>query len=368
MKKRVLLILLAVVVTFTISACGGSTGSSGSAPATSGNSSAADTDNEVHKIVISYYSSESIPPGQAILDAIAYAEEKSNGRLQFDAYFSGTYVSKNDTMAALMTGTIDMAPVEATQIASVAVLNQIFNALIQSDVPDRKVALNIYEKMIEENPELNEEMLKGCNSFWLQPYILGGYNLHGTKTVDSIDDIKGAKVESHGQLGQYINQIGGTAVELDSGDYYNGLKLGTVDSQICHWAIVNNSQLNEIVTTHTLFGSDPLASGLNLPAMGYLINNDTWNSLPEDLQQILKEAFAQAANQIFDADAGIYQKAIDYAKENNHEFVYIQGDDRKPWADAMQPILDDWFAKCEAAGYDGKGLYEKMLQDFEAAA
>ncbi|MDR2089059.1 MAG: TRAP transporter substrate-binding protein DctP [Clostridiales Family XIII bacterium] len=365
--KKLVSVLFTVLVLCIVVACGNNTSTPAESAEDSPAGDVAESD-EVYDIVISYYSSESIPPGQAILNAIEYAETESNGRLKFQAYFSGTYVSKADTMSALKTGTIDMAPVEATQVASVAVLNQIFNALIQSDVPDRAKVQEIYVKMIEENPELNEEMIKACNSFWLYPFVLGGYNLHGNETVAAIDDIKGLKIEAHGQLGAYINRLGGTAVELDSGDYYNGLKLGTVDSQLAHWAIVNNSQLNEVVKAHTVFGAEDIGSGLNVPCMGYLVNKDTWDGLPEDLRQIVKDAFMQAAQFIIDSDSEIYNKAIAVAKENNHEFVYIKGEDRKPWADAMQPILDEWFARCEDAGYDGKALYEKMLQYFEEAA
>ncbi|MCL1827863.1 MAG: TRAP transporter substrate-binding protein DctP [Oscillospiraceae bacterium] len=355
-RRTLPILLLAAILIGILGACGGG----GSGGASSGG-------DDVHKIVISYYSSESIPPGQAILNAAEEAEEKSNGRLQFDTYFSGTYVSKNDTMSALKTGMIDMAPVEATQIASVSVLNQIFNALIQGDVPDRAKIQEVYVKMIDDIPELNGEMLDAVNSFWLYPYVLGGYNIHGNKKIESIDDLKGAKIEAHAQMGQYVNMLGGTAVELDAGDYYNGLMLGTVDSQICHWAIVNNSQLNEVVKYHTVFGATEVGSGLNIPAMGYLINKDKWDSLPADLQGILKEAFIGAAAFIFASDAATYEKAVNVAKEDGHEFSYITGAAKKPWADAMQPILDDWFSQCEAAGYDGRGAYEKMIQMFASA-
>ncbi|MDR0852263.1 MAG: TRAP transporter substrate-binding protein DctP [Clostridiales Family XIII bacterium] len=372
MRKKVLLILLAVVVTLSISACGGSstTSSAGNTPAQSGSSGGTEAaDDTVYTIVLSYYASESIPPGLAVQEAIKYAEEKSNGRLQFEAYFSGTYVSKDDTMASLKTGVIDMSPCEATQIASVSVLNQVFNALIQADMPaDRKAVQEIYVKMIEEIPELQEEMLKNANSIWLYPFVLGGYNLHGTKSVNSIADIKGLKIEAHGLLGQLTNQNGGTAVELDSGDYYNGMKLGTVDSQFSHWAIVNNYQLFEIQKTHTVFGSEALSGGLSMPAMGYFINNDTWNSLPEDLQGIMKDAFKVGADYVYNADAESYAAALEKCEAAGQEIIYITGDDRKPWADAMQPILDDWFKQCDAAGYDGKAVYEQMLKYFDDAA
>jgi TRAP-type C4-dicarboxylate transport system substrate-binding protein len=196
---------------------------------------------------------------------------------------------------------------------------------------------------------------------------MGGHNLHGNVRVTNIKDFAGAKVESHGIEGEYSNLLGGTAVELDSGDYYNGMKLGTVDAQLTHWAVMNNYQINEVVKYHTIFGSDDVGSGLTMPAMGYFINYDTWNSLPADLQAILKDAFIVGANYVINADNESYQTAINNAKALGHEFIYIKGDDRQAWADKMTPIIEKWFADCAAAGYDGKSVYEKMCKMFEEA-
>lgn len=370
MKIRKVLVL-ALVLIMLLGICAGCSNSASTpsaesqAPAAQASGEQTQTDDQVYNIVLSYHSAETNNIGKSILAAAEYCEEKSNGRLKIEPYFSGTYVAKGDTMGALKTGMIDMAVVEATQIASVTVLNQVFNSLIQGDFPnDRAKVLESYEKMTEEIPELNEEMLAATDSFWLQMLVIGGYNLHGNKRIESIDDIKGLKIEAHGQLGQYMNLLGCTAVELESGDYYNGLKLNTVDAQLAHWAIVGNSQLNEVVKTHIIFGETEISSGLSLPAMGFLINQKTWGSLPADLQDILKEAVKIASREVFDADAELYEKTIAQAKEEGHEFIFIKNEDRKPWADAMQVILDEWFEKCEAAGYDGKATYNTMLEMF----
>jgi C4-dicarboxylate-binding protein DctP len=369
--KKVYIFVTILLFAFTLAACSGG-GSSSTESETADNnpteSGEAATDDRVYNLTLSYYASESIPPGQAVLEAVKYAEENSNGRLKIDAYFSGTYVSKDDTMASLSTGVIDIAPCEASQIASVSKLNQIFNALLQADLPkDRKAVQQVYVNMIENIPELNQEMIENSNCRWIYPFVMGGHNLHGNVRVEDIDDFKGLKVESHGIEGIYTNMLGGTAVELDAGDYYNGMKLGTVDAQMMHWAVLNNYQVNEVVKYHTIFGSDEIGSGLTMPSMGYFINNDTWNSLPEDLQTVLRDAFIVGANYVIEADNGSYQEAITFAKDAGHEFIYIEGDARKPWAAAMQPILEAWFAECEAAGYDGKSVYDEMCRQFEAA-
>ena len=372
--KKWLSLLLVLVFIFAFAACSNN-GDSSATDTPTDNATDAPTktdapvstpDDTVYTLTLSYYASESIPPGQAVLEICDYVKEQSNGRLIIEPYFSGTYVSKEDTMASLATGVIDMAPCEATQIASVSVLNQVFNALIQADLPDRKTVWYTYIEMLETIPELNEEMSANANCFWLYPFIMGGHNLHGNVRVETVDDLKGLKVESHGIEGQYVNLLGGTAVELTAGDYYNGMKLGTVDAQFMHWAVMANFQVNEVVKYHTIFGPDEISSGIMMPDMGYFVNNDTWSELPEDLQQILYDGCVIGADYIYEADNAGFQSAVDYAYENGHEFIFVNGDDRQPWADLMTPILEDWFAECEAAGYDGEGVYNTMCDLFES--
>jgi TRAP-type C4-dicarboxylate transport system substrate-binding protein len=366
-KVRKLLVLsLVVAVAFVMIACGSGSGSDDKKATNEGGGDDAD---KTFELKLSYYAAETIPPGQAVLEACKAAEEKSGGRIKITPYFSGTYVSKDDTMASLKTGMIDIAPVEASQIASVAKLNQVFNALLQADLPsDRQLVQDIYVKMIEDIPELNEEMIKNANCLWIYPFIMGGHNLHGNIKVQKVEDIAGKKIEAHGLEGEYVNLLKATAVELDSGDYYNGMKLGTVDAQFMHWAVLNNYQVNEVVKYHTIFGEDEIGSGLAMPCMGYMINKDTWDSLPADLQQVLKESFIIGANYVINADNTGYAEAVTYAKDNGHEFFYIKGDDRKPWADAMTPILEKWYDECDAAGYDAKTVYEEMSRLLNEAA
>lgn len=366
--KKWLSLLLVLVLVLSLAACssgGNNAGNQGNSQENTGNQGNTQEE-EVYKLVLSYYASDVIPPGQAVKEAIKYAEEKSNGRLQFDAYFSGTYVNKTDTMAALATGLIDISPCDAAQIASVSILNQVFNALIQADLPERRAVQDVYVRMIKEIPELNEEMLKNSNCFWLYPFVMGGHNLHGNVRIETVSDFKGNKVEAKGTAGQYVNLMGGTAVELDSGDYYNGMKLGTVDAQFMHWAAINNYQVNEVVKYHTIFGASEIGSGIMMPAMGYFMNQDSWNKLPPDLQQILYDAFVVGANYCLKADEESFQQGVDYAHENGHEFIFITGEARKEWAGYMSTILEEWFANCTAAGYDGKRVYDKMCEWFEA--
>ncbi|NLO97085.1 MAG: TRAP transporter substrate-binding protein DctP [Peptococcaceae bacterium] len=356
LKLVTVLLTLVMLLSLVLTGCGSSTQQDQIS------ATPQDDPNKVYKLKANYYSVEKAPPGQGMQKACDLATERSSGRLQFETYYAGTLVNKNDTMAALKAGTIDIAIVEATMLAEVTVLNKVFNALLKEPPPDRHANTKAFRELIKTVPELNDELAK-INMKWLSCFSLPGYNLHSVKKkVKSIDDIKGMKIEAHGDVANYINSVGGAAVELDASDYYSGLERNLVDAQMAHWPITVLYKIQELVTTHTIFGDNIDSGGLYAPPMGSLINLDTWNSLPEDLQQILVECFEEGHDYSLNLDDIMFADAIQYVQDKGDTIYYITGDLRKPFNDAMDPILNAWFKECKDAGYDGEKVYNKMLE------
>ena len=84
----------------------------------------------------------------------------------------------------------------------------------------------------------------------------------------------------------YWNSLGATATPLDFSELYIGLQQGLVDAQENPLDIFLSSKFYEqqdyvINTKHNVFVAT------------LLMNQDTWDSLPSDLQEILNECFVE---------------------------------------------------------------------------
>jgi TRAP-type C4-dicarboxylate transport system substrate-binding protein len=196
------------------------------------------------------------------------------------------------------------------------------------------------------------------------------YGIHLSKGVlKTPDDIKGKKIEGLGAISsEYWERLGANTVSLDAGDYYTSVNSGVVDGMLTHWACVNNYGLNDVLHGHTIFGEYtdeyPSGSGISTGSMGYAMNLDTWKKLTEEQQGWVLEAFRYGAALSAEMDTTSAQEGYEKAKANGDEIVTISGDALKPWADAMQPVVDDWIAECEAAGIgeDATRVYNTLLQ------
>jgi len=112
--------------------------------------------------------------------------------------------------------------------------------------------------------------------------------LRSNKPLRNEKDFKGIKARiGGGSLPNYIfKELGGTPVTLAGGEIYTALERGTIDAAefsgpSCDWKM----GFNEITKYWCLPGWHQ-----TMWAGGWMINMDSWNSLPEDFKEIFKIA------------------------------------------------------------------------------
>lgn len=110
--------------------------------------------------------------------------------------------------------------------------------------------------------------------------------------INSIDDMQGLKMRIPGLGGEVLKEIGGLPVTLSGGEIFTSLQSGAIDAT--EWV----GPYNDLT-----FGLHKAAdfyyhSGWHEPGtlLEFLVNEDAYNALPEDLRNIVAVA-TRAANQ-----------------------------------------------------------------------
>jgi TRAP-type mannitol/chloroaromatic compound transport system substrate-binding protein len=112
------------------------------------------------------------------------------------------------------------------------------------------------------------------------------------KEINSIDDLKGLKMRIPGLAGEVFSAAGGTAVTIPGGELYTSMQTGVIDA--LEWVGPYNDQafgFHEIARYYYYPGWHEPGSILE-----FVVNKDSLEALPDDLQAIVKYASA-AANQ-----------------------------------------------------------------------
>lgn len=129
----------------------------------------------------------------------------------------------------------------------------------------------------------------------LKPFAVGntGPQMAGwfKKEINSLADMQGLKLRLPGLAGEAMNGIGVSTVNMAGSEIFTSLQTGVLDA--ADWVGPYNDMafgLHQVADYYyTTVWNEPTAT------VETMINLDAWNALPEDLQDVIREA-ARASN------------------------------------------------------------------------
>lgn len=345
MKKLLLPILLAVLLSGLIfSGCSASPTSTpgtatASAPATVSNSGA---------ITLNAINFQTGDATKAYYEEqfINYVNAHSAGKL-FINYRGGTEVMPvKNQVQALINDTIDMTVIPSTYYVSVVPeadvlpVSPLNNLGMQSPQAEEQSGLTQWEREAHAQKGL---YYLGRGSLY-QPAML-----FSNVKISSVTDIKGLKVAVPGQsYVNYIEALGASALSIAGPDRYSGMQLGTVD------AVATSP--NTAVPDKTYEVSKYLVMPAFKTNTGvvFLFSLKAWQSLPQNLQQMLQDAMDWCYYYMRDYDYGIQATSESIILANGVQRIdlpasevknYQETFDNQIWAELKSNLSPDQYQK-----------------------
>ena len=281
-------------------------------------------------------------------------EEVSGGQVQITHYPGGTLVSLTDQYDAVVSGLVDMAMVEPDITPGRFPLSE-YN-LLPLLFPDGPVAARVNYEILEKyafETEWNEVKV-------LMTPALPPMNYHGTKELKVLDDFQGLKIRSGGKVEEWIIEaLGGTPVEMETGDLSTSLERGMVDG-----AFLTNSAVNAFgvrdVTQHRT------RCGLYSRVWVIIMNLQVWESLPDNIKQIFEDnSGAEASAQLcIGNDKAIENtgRGLDIFDEQagNPGYYDLPDDEKAIWTEAVLPVWEQWIEEVEEKGLPGRAMLDEV--------
>ncbi len=207
----------------------------------------------------------------------------SDGRLDIKVYGAGELVGAFEVFDAVSRGTAEMG-----HGASYYWRGKIPVAAMFSTVPFGMTAQEMNGWLhYGGGLELWEEAYAPFN---LKPLAAGntGVQMAGwfNREINSLDDLTGLKMRIPGLGGEVLERAGGTAVTIPGGEVFTALQTGVIDAT--EWVGPYNDRALGLHTVADYY----YYPGWHEPGATteVMINLDAWNSLPEDLQAMVRVA------------------------------------------------------------------------------
>ncbi|WP_435404659.1 TRAP transporter substrate-binding protein [Marinobacter sediminicola] len=229
--------------------------------------------------------------GETTTNMAKMAEEMSGGRLRIRIDSANKHKAPFGIFDLVRNGQYDMG-----HTASYYYKGTIPNAMYFTTVPFGMIAPEMYAWFYHDQGM--ELMQKVYEPFGLMSFPGGntGNQMGGwfNKEINSVADLKGLKMRTPGFAGEVMAELGVAVTNLPPGELYTALERGTVDA--VEWvgpALDFPMGFHQIAKYYYSGWQEPGAE------VQFLINDKTWNKLPEDLQAILRIAMRTAAYDMY---------------------------------------------------------------------
>ncbi len=367
MKKtrRLLALFLTLAMCLTLfSACGGS--SSGDDDSSSSDSSSSDSssnDGKVYTLTVVNHDSDSSMCEEWLETIFGYIEEESNGQIQFEYYAGGSLYGATETIDAVKDGSADICWWTTGSYSGRFLVSEFIN-LVGNGIDNARLASAVINTMYNEMEEVQEEY-----SDWK---VLA---LHGTSCspistvstkIETVSDLTNLRLRVAGTVpSAYLSALGCEPIAMATSEVYDNLSKNALDGMCNDWHNIDCFNLYEPINYC-------MDVSLNMTCSGVFMNQDTYDSLPSDLQALFDKYFAS----YYAADmAGYYWDSCRYwvadEMEENGVEIYEPSDEVYDYLfsdEVLGAARDTYIGLLDDAGYDGQAIYDECMAIVEELA
>lgn len=253
------------------------------------------------------------PPGSMIVKAgewwASEVERRTEGRVEVKRFWAGSLVGGFEQLDAVSTGSIDVSTQlsgyhpKRCPIGSIGLLPFI-NANPFAET------LKAADEWNRTDPAFQAE-LEANNLKYMYAFPMPNLFLWSKVPIESIDDLKGLQVRTlSADLSTFFEALGCGTVSIAVPEVYDALERGLLDCTLQYLSNAVGGRYHEVVkyVNMTEFGHNH--------GCPIVMNLDTWNSLPPEIQTIINEVNDEMVetsirlnDQAYDEDMAVVREA-----------------------------------------------------------
>ncbi|WP_121062515.1 TRAP transporter substrate-binding protein [Chachezhania antarctica] len=292
---------------------------------------------------------EDYPNSIALETFAAEVAEKTDGRIEPQVYHNAVLGAQPDAIEQVRNGGLDFANfnmgpmgqiVPATNVLSLPFIFQDVDQMHK--VMDGEIGERFSDALAEEGLVALSWFDSGSRSFYTT-----------SKAIQTPDDVKGMKfrVMNNDLYVDMVDQLGGNATPMAYGEVYQSLKTGVIDGAENNYPSYDSSNHFEVAPYYSI------TNHLIIPEC-LCVSVDTWESLSEEDQAIVKEAAVAAAKE---------QRAL-WAEREKASRAKVEAagsqinevQDPKAFQDKMGPVYEKFI--------EANPDLEKLIKDIQSTS
>ncbi len=283
--------------------------------------------------------------------------KKTNGRVQFEYYPAEQLGKAADLLNLTADGVADMCHCLPNYSASdMPVSSGLWSlpGLINTDTSD--AALTFWD-ITQQSPILEAEYL----DHGVRPVVTSigplAEILTTNKEIKSPEDLKGLKIFTFGgPVNEVLETFGAIPVHMPVGEAYSALTTGIAEGIAYYPSGAETFGLHEPMkyTTRGL--------GFGTSGSAFLINEDVFQNLPKDIQDIIIETGKEVTKSFTEFLASENDKLLDEWKSSGKIAVYeLTEEDKKAWKPIFDEFTENYLSKQDQQFKDAVEKFKNEL-------
>lgn len=294
----------------------------------------------------------------ATIDWMEKIEEETGGQVYFTPYWGGTLVDPRESVTEMLHGVADVGFIFPQYGPGGGFPIHSAIAVGYYACPGQEASWHAYVELTEEFPELEAEFA----DFKIMGYIAGGIEqMHSIKPVRSLEDMVGLTIKATDNFIPVLAKLGGEGVPTPMSEAYTSLEKGLLDGVHTFFEGLKSSNLAEVCPYTTIYN----VGRETYP--GQVMNMDTWNSLPPDVQQVFEDNVDWYTERNIYYAAIAEQEGIDFANTFDHEWIELSPGDLSDFYEAFELVIAEKAAELDDMGYPGTEIFAELKRLLETS-
>ncbi|MFC1863286.1 TRAP transporter substrate-binding protein [Thermodesulfobacteriota bacterium] len=276
-------------------------------------------------------------------------EKRAGGKVSIKTYPGGSLLKDKVMMDGVISGVADIG------VLAIFVSPGRFPVTLATNLPlgmpsslvASQVLLDVYNKY--KPKEFSKVKV-------LTMFTSGPANIMSKKPVRKLEDIKGMDLRASGVGVEVLKRWSANPVGMPMPETPEALQKGVVQGLFSSFDVMKSFKFAEICSYATL------TKTLVYP-MAVIMNKDSWESLPKDVQKIMDDMAKEQAIWTGKFMDGEVNKAREWSvKTHNVEFIELSKDEKARFDQLVEPMIGGWIESAGAKGFPAR----EIISDIKA--
>ena len=180
--------------------------------------------------------------------------------------------------------------------------------------------------------------------------------VYGGKPVRNLEDLKGMKIRVFGTAqADYLKGLGAVPVSLPFAEVYTALERGTVDAAVVGPVPAHSAKWYEVSDYMVDLQLGPATTAV-------VVSQKTWEKLPPDIQQVLKDVGSELTDRAFELALRLNDEGITMNQDVGIEWLPTKEEWLPVFQETVQNnVVPNWVSR---SGTEGKDAFNKVLSPY----